>query len=413
MKILRKISIIGISFSLLGMLLFGTSCKKESNSGGMPVITKVSLVDPLKFDSTFTKASRGTVIVLRGENINDATEVYFNDYPADFNPVYNTKNNLILMIPEDAPTIGTDADVVVPNEIRLVTKHGVARFSFVLQLPPPTIYSLSNENALPGDSIFIYGSSYFGVEKITFPGNIEVTNFTTNKEGTVLKTVVPSNLTSRGPISVQTVFGVGTTFFSINNINGPGVINNFDDIDFYNVPGGGYSVAVSNSSVNFPGNYGKYGVFDVASITAGNPNWYEAGRSITLGKQKLISVDSLGEPASKYALKFEIFVKTPWVAGQMRITHSTIPTPTYTAIYKPWASLPSKSYQTTRWETVTIPLTDFKLNNGLGESAQTLSNLLDNTGTNGIHLRFYSEAGIPVGKVYMAVDNMRLIRIAK
>lgn len=411
MKIYKENPLFRTSFYLICLLLLLASCSKDDVAEGIPVITGVSLVDEAKFDSTFTKASRGTVIVIRGNNINDITAVYFNDLAADFNPVYNTSDNLIIRIPENAPTIGTNPNV--SNEIRVITKRGEAKYSFVLELPPPTISYISNENAKPGDSIYIHGSSFFGVEKIVFPGDIESTEFSANEDGTILGTIVPNNMNSRGPVSVYTAFGFTSTFVSINNINGPEIFNNFDDVNYYN-GSGGYSVAVSNSSVNFPGNHGNYGVFDAVGIAAGNQSWDAAGRSVNLAKKVLISPDSLGVSASKYAIKFEIFVKVPWESGVMRVVHSTLSgKPTHTALYKPWSTSPSKTYQTTGWVTVTIPLTDFKLSSGVGDSAKTVSDLIDITGTNAFNLRFYAESGIPVARIHMAVDNMRLVRIVE
>lgn len=412
MKTYKSHRILNIGlFSLCFMwILLGTSCKKQENSSITPIITKVSLVDDSTFDSTFSKAKRGTLIVIRGENLQDAITVYFNGMAADFNPVYNTSTNLIVRIPENAPAKGTSPDLIVPNEIQLITKHGEAKFSFSIELPPPTIYSVSNENVLPGDSVYFYGTSFFGIEKVIFPGNLEVTDFSTNSLGTILKTVAPINMTERGPVSIQSIFGSYTTFHSINNINGPEVFNNFDDVNFYN-GSGGYSVKVSNSPIDFPGNNGNYGVFDASGIPAGNQGWTDPGRSVNLAKKVLISPDSLGVSAGKYAIKFEIFVKEPWEAGVMRIVPSTLSTPTYTALYKPWALTSTQKFVTEGWVTATIPLTDFKLSSGTGESARTLSDLINVSGINAINLRFYAESGAAVGRIHMAVDNMRLVRI--
>ena len=201
------------------------SCKK--NDSGTPVINAVRTVDPKTKDSLFAKAIPGTLIVIQGNNFGGLQAVFFNDTSAYFNPSYATDNNIIIRIPASAQTAATDPKV--PSTIKVVTSHGTATYSFTLYLPPPIITSLSFDNT--GKVVYINGSNFQGVNKITFPvpGNNTALSFTVDKTFTQIIAEIPPGSPSKDSLRVFATFGTGAysypppmTITSVTNENATG-----------------------------------------------------------------------------------------------------------------------------------------------------------------------------------------------
>jgi hypothetical protein len=195
---------------LLFILIAGgviSSCKKNDSGSGTPVINQVRLVDTTKRDSTFKQAIPGTLIVIQGNNLGGLQAVYFNDTSAYFNPVYATNNNIIVTIPATAQTAATDPKV--PSMLRIVTNHGTATYAFQLYLPPPSISSISFDNS--GTVVFIKGTNFQGIQKITFPvaGNDTALSYSVNKTFTEITAAIPPGTPFKDSIRVYCTFGTG------------------------------------------------------------------------------------------------------------------------------------------------------------------------------------------------------------
>lgn len=182
------------------------SCRKN-DSGGTPVITNVRSVDTTKRDSSFTRAIPGTLIVIQGTNLGGLQAVYFNDSSAYFNPVYATSTNIIVTIPAGAQTAATDPKV--PSIIKVVTDHGTATYAFTLYLPPPAISSLTFDNS--GTVVYINGSNFKGIKKITFPvpGADTALSYTVNETGTQIVAAIPPGAPFKDSLRVYATFGTG------------------------------------------------------------------------------------------------------------------------------------------------------------------------------------------------------------
>lgn len=389
---------------LIGLLWLG-GCEKEQNMAP-PVIEQVRLLNPATKDSTFTKALPGTLVVIQGKNLNGAVSVFFNDFPAAFNPVYNTAENLIISIPGETPTAVTA--LKVSNKIRFVTNHGETNFDFVIVQAPPAIASISNENAAPGDSITITGSSFFGVSKVIFPGDLAVdsSDFNVNTAGTSIRVRVPAAMTQSGPLSIVATFGTTVTPAPFNYISGNGVLCNFDDINNF----ANWSGTLSSDAKLFPGNKGNFGLLATKAIGAGSSSWWEPGRSLNVNEAQWVAPADLKVAVADYALKFEIFVKTPWKTGTMLVTPNRDAKPaSYVYRYTPWKiGTASIEFTTPGWQTVTIPLTEFKTDNGMGASATSLEALLGTTGKNPFQLMLVADTD-GLGEVAIGVDNIRVV----
>ena len=238
MCILMAVAFFSSSFS---------SCKDKENN--LPVITAVRKTN--NPDSTFTGSFPDQLIVIIGENLKETRHVWFNNAEAEFNPNYRTNTSVIVTIPANIPLKGTDP--TAPNEIRLETPYGTARYSFSFYSQVPIADSLKLDFDIParaGKTLTIEGLNFYEVQKIVFrnvEGNIEVTDFVvenykkihlifpkgSDKDGfidvvylsnTVSKEFMPDpipnpiTVSSDMPIVGDTVIITGEYFFNIEKI---------------------------------------------------------------------------------------------------------------------------------------------------------------------------------------------------
>lgn len=415
MKKIKLNSINRISATVLffiGCLSFFTSCEKDSGVSGPPMVTGVRLLDPSKKDSTFTSALPGTMILVEGQNLGGITHVYFNGQDTWFNPVYNTNTNLIITISGDAPTEATDPNV--PNQIRIVTNHGETTYDFILTIPPPVISNISNENALAGDSVIIYGSNLWLIEKVIFPGGKEVTEVNSTIEGSRLGLVMPDIGDDTGRIIIQAKYGTTMANAPMNDHQSGDVISNLTaswetgEQSVFNWSWWGANRTTDEAM--YPGTRGAYlqNNFDAGASDNG---WWNGNRSGNFDAVQLFTPDVLTQPASNYALKFEINTRVPWTTGVDVLRFGE----TYAYRYMPWSLSVDNIFDTKhQWQTVTIPLSEFKkAENGVegtGANAATMGDLVTSEGKVAFTYRFITEAD-PVTGFDAAFDNFRIVKI--
>ncbi|MDJ1486303.1 glycan-binding surface protein [Cytophagaceae bacterium YF14B1] len=395
---------------LLTISVSFNACKDEEL--GAPVIKQVRMLDPATKDSTFTQTYPGTLIAIQGENLAGAKNIYFNDYNASFNPVYNTNQTIIITIPAEAPTEATESSV--PNTLRIVTTHGETTFSFTLLPPKPVISSIYNENGLPGSKMTITGANFYLVEKITFPGNVEVTEFTVSEDAEAIEVTIPASLTTSGSVKVTTKYGDVESSAPVNFYTGSGVLCNFDDVNTLI-----WGCATSNDNTKFPGGHGNYALMEFAGIGAGDGGWWNTNRSINTGSAQWVSAGNLNDGIANYSLKFEIYIKEEWKVGSILIAKDGNWN-NYMARYAPWSggdnSSSSTAYTTTiGWHTVTIPLTDFKKTkdgsyDDSGSAPTSLTQVLGESGAGGINFYFVNDGSEAVKTFSTAVDNIRVVK---
>ena len=238
------------------------ACKKDAGKSGQPVVTGVRSIDTTKRDSLFTQATPGTLIVIEGNNFGGLQAVYFDDTSAYFNPSYVTNNTIIVSIPATAQTAATNPDV--KNVIRIVTDHGETSYLFSLYLPPPFISSITFDNT--GNIVYINGSNFEGIKKITFPitgGSDTALSYEVNKTYTQITAEIPPGAPFKDSIRVYCTFGTGAysypppmTVTSVSNENGTAGTSitltgtNFVGIDKVIFPGGLEGSNIVVKSVN-------------------------------------------------------------------------------------------------------------------------------------------------------------------
>lgn len=388
------------------------SCSTDDGNMAPPVISKVTKTDPasLAKDSTFTEAFPNQMIVIHGENFNGLKKVYFNGMDAYFNSNYTTSTNIIITIPEEAPTAATDPEV--PNNIRVVTTHGEATFDFQLLVDAPVIYGVSNEFAFPGSTINIYGSNFYAIDEISFFSSSGGNSTTVQGSGisvvgdSIISIRVPENLSVQDSIAVTNEFGTDTFPFH----NEAGMISNFDDLNLYSWG----ATAVQDDPMAYPGNRGNYVTMEFAEVGAGDWAWWNPGRSINLNPSQLLPADELDKPIENYVMKFEIYVREPWHHGNLMILPQN--SSEFVHLYQPWKvnETTTKAFSTEGWETVTIPLDQFltKENgqDGTGGPAPNLSALLGATGNASLNFYFVNNSAVPIDNFAIAIDNIRIVK---
>jgi len=394
------------------------SCKK-SNSSGPPSITGFRLYKPKGLDSIISKDSAinairpGDYIVIQGKNLNNMQAVYFDGFAATFNPTFSSPDNFVVQVPSNIPFASIPAADF--NTVKLITTGGSTTLSFPIAAPVPVISSISNEMPNPGDKITLYGNGLFAITSLTLPGNIQVpaTSITSDAGGGFSTFQLPAGFTNQsGPISVTTKYGTTKSIAMLNDF--ADVVCNFDDKninDPYNS-----TATITGDATLYPGNHGNYARMTFPSMAAGDWGDGGPGRRIVLNYFQWLPVANVNDPTTSWAVKFEIYVKNPWVGGCLFVQDWSW---NHTCRYEPF--LPSGSYQTAGWTTVTLPLSNFKSKpstgptayiDGTGDPYPTVAGLIGATGNDRLGF-FLDNSLVPVANFDIAIDNIRIVKIVK
>lgn len=327
---------------------------------GKPTVDYVRIPDITKSDSIITHAYMGTMIALMGTNMRSIKEVWFNDQMAILNTSLITATTLIVPVTSVIP-------VTVTNKIYLVSTSGdTVKVDFTVDVPAPIVSSMKCEQVAVGATAVIRGDYFLDYPnsrlQVTFPGNIPATNIISITK-TEIKVVVPAGATIPGQINVKSIYGNGRSIFWF--LDNRGIILDFDNT---NANGGWRTGVLSNT--NPAGINGNYVRFTGSMLAANGATWNEDAFSFDLwgtanGRPQgdLFSIDP-----SKASIKFEVNVDKPWSSGALQMIFTpwaTSGTNGYIAdgvtprgLWNPW--LTPGTYMTDGWETVTIPLSQFK-----------------------------------------------------
>lgn len=213
MKLNNKV----LSFILLGATMMGsaslTSCVDEPDkyevAGGSPSIDYIRLSDVTKKDSMLTGAYMGTNICLVGNNLRSIKKIFFNDQEAILNTSFITDHTLLV----DVPTTLTDNPT---NKIYMYnSKNECTEYDFKTLVPNPVVSSLNNEFAKDGETVTLKGDYLLDYEnahlKISFPGNVDVTDFKSISK-TEVTFVVPEGA-QKGFVTVESMYGKSKSQF--------------------------------------------------------------------------------------------------------------------------------------------------------------------------------------------------------
>lgn len=394
---------------IAGAVTIYSGCDLTSDtSGAIPEISGVRYIHP---DSAATsqieKVGPGETFVIEGNNLKSATKVHFNGIEASFNPTLVTNSHMIIGVPSDMPFGILDPESEEMNTIKMESPYGSTAYDFPILPPAPVINRISYEFASAGETIRLTGQYLYLVLNVTFPGGVEATDYEFAPNGTWLDVVVPNGVVETGDIIITTQAGSNSSGPSATFHDVSGMVCNFDDINPYQW----WSAAYTNDQELFPGAIGNYVYMEADGVVGGDWAWWEGGRSINLDPVQWVAPANLQEPVGNFALKFDVFVKEEWSNGTILIRNDD--NWTYIARYAPWntESDANEPYQTDGWRTATIPLTEFKTDDGQGSSAPSLNALLGDQGERVIGFMLVNDSDSEIQNFMTAFNNIRVVRI--
>ncbi len=405
----------------------GTAQTKATNPAAPDIIKVVTdhgtttyafqLYLPPPYINSISLDNTGKVVTINGGNFQGIKKIKF---PVTGSPdtavsytVSKTFNQIVAVIPSGTP---------FADSLRVFCTFGTAAFAFP---PPMTISSVSNENGMPGTTIFINGSNFIGVNKIVFPGNINGTNLQTvsvNK----LSVTVPAGIAAPDSLRVVGILGTVSSpqpFDTYLTHPSPGYLSTFevqyasDNTGFVGWTGG-YADAPT-SGTKYPGGTGAVGYLAQGSPMPPNTNPGSQGNA---GFMQLNEVPWVSNPAMSingYSLKFEVYTATPWAAGEIWVMMGGwYGWKNYMARYAPWSGDPSGKFQPGGWVTATIPLNQFVSFSGNGwdlkqfPTGSPASKFSDFTSTALCFTIVNDQASpsIPANTLNIAVDNIRIVK---
>ncbi len=486
--------------SMVLIITMFTSCNNDDDSAGTPVITAVRNYAAAPNDTLVTSLVAGQWIVLHGSNLKDATQISFNGVASDFNSGLFTDNTAVVQVPwtllynnpdvvntiqyvTNAGTITYKFNVIPPKAFisgnsmtgatkagdsvyvygsnlyliekltiegvdisPLATKDDGSSVGFVLPeinapfpwagilvaasgtyefdvLIIPEIYAVSNANPSVGDSIRIDGKNLDHISSLSFAGKA-ITDFQEDPKGYYVKFLAPDN-NSSGPVTIVDTYGTVATPYDVNTQNNKwlGLLANFEWGDYFGFLGGGaltldWNVAAFNGSMG--SNHSQIAYFNSPVLAGGASVYAPLGNAndTPINKRNTwMPVANMSDPIENWGLQFEISVAHPWNGGTLYI-RTEVAGDNFVARYEPWKILGSNTtlaYKTSGWQTVTIPLTEFrsKVNQlGDGVSAERLGQLLDSNGVSSYNMTLKNFASIPTATgFYAAIDNIRVVKI--
>lgn len=383
---------------------------------GNPIISRVRDYGASSKNEILKAILPGQKINLIGYNLKNATKIAFQGIGADLTKVAYTDTSAIVQVPTNLS--GGDASQV--NMISYTTRVGTGTFSIKI-IGPPVISSISHEIPKAGDQVYLYGDNLGDLQSLTFAGET-ISSYNVSTDGTSVSFIAPA-LTQAGPVVVTTSGGTFTTAYKVNDINfinsgGVGIIANMEWSDYFGWAWwGGGILNSSDPNSGWPSYNADFGVGTGMYIELKsnilNGGAGDEGNAIRINDAKSgwVPAENLSDPGTSWTLKFEMNVSKPWKGGTICIKSSN---GDYMARYEPWQISSSKaiSYTTKGWQTVTIPLSEFRLTDGKGASITKVSDLLNPTSGNGnltIYLHNYSTSATET-TFDGAFDNFRVVK---
>jgi len=386
-----------------------SACKKTASSG--PVLTGVRYYAASPSDTSLTSLTpTGQWVVLEGNNLKNAVQILLDGVEVPFNAALFSDTSAVVQIPTVIPFNSVAASDL--NTIRYSTTGGSTTFKFSIVVPPPSITTISDEMANPGDSVWIHGTNFFLITDISFAG-AAVSSYNASSDGTTLAFIVPP-FTAGAPASITTKSGTTATPYNVED-NTNGVLCNFDNVFTYQW----WSAGLDNSSATYPGNTGQYAILNTnGPLSSKDGSWWNGGRSINCNGAQWVPAANLNDPVADWALKFEINVPSAWSGVTIYLAKDGNSSPwTYIGRYEPWKSATGAvtPFRTSGWQTVTMPLTQFLTQpvNGLpgtGNPAPDLTTLLGSSGNGSINVYVMNDSPAPA-QIVAGIDNFRVVKI--
>ncbi len=299
------------------------SCQDDETSGGPITISKVYLEDVNSSvpDREVSFARLGQLIRIEGSGFTGLKRVYINGVSAYFNPVMVSNGSMLVAIPRDTPTV--DAEPDQRNTIRLENESYDATLDFEIRAEAPVIRAISNTLPLPGEMILGVGSGLVEVNKVVFPGGVEVTDgIYSDPDGEYFMVTVPEGVSEDGgSIMIECSNGgaYSPAFFNFKK----GVILDFDGAGTHGYWGSAVSMlkpedlessAVGVGNVSH-GTYVSHLPARISSYAAAKNRCSEvwtAGNDVDDWRGQLTPYIPAGTPVSNVGFQFDIYIPEAW-----------------------------------------------------------------------------------------------------
>jgi hypothetical protein len=375
--------------------------------------TTFELILPVPTITGIALDNTGTVIEINGTNLAGIKKITF-PVPGNDTALSYTVNKTFTQIIAKIPPGNA-----YPDSMRVQCVFGTAAFPYP---PPMVIGSLSNENAVAGQPLLINGTNFIGVNQVVFPGGIQGINLQTVSVNQ-LSVVVPPGITAPDSLRIYGPLGEATApqpFDTYLTFSSPGYLSTFeqqwasDNTSFVGWTGG-YADA-GTTSANYPGGTGAAGLVIQSSPMGANSAAGSQGNGGFLQLNDVPWVADKANSVTAYSLKFEVYVKTTWSAGEVWIAVGDwYGWSSYTARFAPWETAPNGKYKPDGWVTVTIPLSQMIAGNQFYQTAWN---------PNGSPARSFNDypstaiafmvmndqaSAVPANSINIAVDNVRIV----
>jgi len=263
---MKKKSYLSLFFLPLLFMIVALSpaCKKNNDgSGAPPVISAIKNYVASPNDTVLHSAvASGQWVVITGQNLANATQIYFDGVPATINTALFASGSAVVKIP--AIQFST-IDTTKLYTVKYVTTAGSTTFAFKLGPAAPGVTAISNVFAAPGDSVHIYGANLVLVQRFVY-GGTPITSFKSSLDGTSLNFVMPATtptdqiliVAKAGTVNIRIVATPTITWISNENASqGDSVfvygtyLKNIQSLSFAGTPITSFKETSDGSSVRF------------------------------------------------------------------------------------------------------------------------------------------------------------------
>jgi len=280
-----------------------TACEKDTSTGE-PRIRYVRVTNPESSDSLLVGAGQGSLIAIIGENLQTATEIWFNDQRATLTPTYITNTSILVRVPTQIPTD-------ISNTLKIIFANGrTLVHQFEVQISEPVVSSMVSEYVNEGDVATIRGDFFYQPLTVTFTGG--AVGELVSVADKLIQVRVPAGA-QPGPITVKTNFGeTASDFWFRDNRN---IFISSDPYSGWWNP----SYVVTNPAAGDPpkinGNYIRF----KKQIGAWSWNELAGGPASAMGAISKNVPDAAILKPSDYYLKFEVNTVKPYTSNMFKI----------------------------------------------------------------------------------------------
>lgn len=301
------------------------------------------------------------------------------------------------------PVGGTTDGMIV-----VVTESGKDSTTY-LSNPFPEFITLSDDYQIPGDTLTIVGKYFDFVNKVVFPGGIEVAHSKLhfNALNTQIDLIVPDGITGSAKVQLVTDFGdIIESPFIYNDLSG--VIMNWEAAD--GDWGKGSRETADGTKMPYVGS-GKY-LHMIDNIGA-NVNWWEDPLVLAITNAIPSSPQQIPDNTliSKIGIAFNYYTANDWTQGYVAVRVGGHPGGAPHGKVYPASNYLGKSV-TKRWQTYTVPLSEVIAGESWAVTATTWADF--KAATNGfnpaVFMQFFNEGNPDAQAINQFYDNVRFIK---